>query len=54
MFGLTSTSDSNELKQAYRKLAKQYHPDLNKDADANIVMQNINIHKAILDEYFGE
>lgn len=54
MFGLTSSSDSSELKHAYRKLAKQYHPDINKDPEANIIMQNINIHKAILDEYFGD
>lgn len=52
MFGLNESSDASELKVAYRKLAKQYHPDVNKSSDAQLIMQNINIHKTILDEYF--
>ncbi|ATG97819.1 hypothetical protein CP520_01550 [Mesoplasma lactucae ATCC 49193] len=31
MLGLTSPVTIKEIKQAYKKLAKQYHPDLNKD-----------------------
>ncbi|WP_338983853.1 J domain-containing protein [Spiroplasma endosymbiont of Othius punctulatus] len=54
IFGLNADSNPTELKQAYRKLAKQYHPDVNKQPDAHVVMQNINIHKAILDEYFED
>lgn len=31
-----------QLKKQYRNLAKQYHPDLNKDKDATRIMQAIN------------
>ncbi|MBR6877252.1 MAG: DnaJ domain-containing protein, partial [Neisseriaceae bacterium] len=31
-----------EIRKAYRYLSKQYHPDLNPDADANRIMQLIN------------
>ena len=31
ILGLTPDSDSGELKSAYRRLARKYHPDLNKD-----------------------
>lgn len=31
-----------EIRQAYRRLSKQYHPDLNQDPDAHRIMQLIN------------
>lgn len=31
-----------ELKKEYRKLCFQYHPDINKEANANEIMKNIN------------
>ena len=31
---LTEEANAHEIRQAYRRLAKQYHPDVNKDADA--------------------
>lgn len=31
-----------ELKKAYKKLAKQYHPDLNSDTDTTEIMKEIN------------
>jgi molecular chaperone DnaJ len=39
ILGISKTADDKEIKQAFRKLAKQYHPDLNpdnKDAEAKI------------------
>jgi DnaJ-class molecular chaperone len=31
-----------ELKKAYKTLAKQFHPDLNRDKDTTKIMQDIN------------
>ncbi len=31
ILGLEKTASDNEIKKAYRKLARQYHPDINKD-----------------------
>lgn len=34
VLGVSKTADDKEIKSAFRRLAKQYHPDLNKDPDA--------------------
>ena len=34
VLGLTKALSKEEIKKAYRKLSKQYHPDINKDPDA--------------------
>ena len=35
-------ADAQTIRQAYRRLSKQYHPDLNTDPDAHRIMQLIN------------
>jgi curved DNA-binding protein len=34
VLGLTKSATADEIRRAYRKLARQYHPDVNKAADA--------------------
>jgi hypothetical protein len=39
---IESTDDAETVKKAYRLLARRYHPDLNRAADATARMQQIN------------
>ena len=49
LLGVTSTASTKEIKQAYRRLAFQYHPDRNpKNPSANEKMEAINKAYSIL------
>ena len=41
LFGLDHTATADELKKAYRKVSKKYHPDLNPTEEAKQQMQKI-------------
>lgn len=41
ILGLKRDATQDEVKRAYRKLARKYHPDVNKDADAEARFQEI-------------
>ena len=40
--GVGYNADKYEIKLNYRKLAKKYHPDINKAADATAKFQEVN------------
>ena len=44
VLGLSSSATEDEIKAAYRKLAKKYHPDLNpNDTEAARRMNDVNV-----------
>lgn len=46
--GVEKTATKEEVKKAYKKLAKQYHPDLNKDPEAQEKFKEINEAASVL------
>lgn len=51
VLGLTKGASADEIKKAYRKLARKYHPDLNpNDNDAHKKFQQINEANEVLSD----
>ncbi len=48
MLGLESTATPDEIKRAYRKLARKYHPDVSKDPDGEARFKEIAEAYAVL------
>lgn len=48
LLGISKGATKDEVKKAYKKLAKKYHPDLNKDADAAEKFKEINEAASVL------
>ena len=47
---VSSSASEAEIKKAYRKLARQYHPDVNKEPDAEEKFKEINAAYEILSD----
>src|SRR6195952_5406033 len=51
VLGLSKTATTDEIKKAYRKMARQYHPDTNpNDTTANKKFQQINEANEVLSD----
>lgn len=50
ILGVSKNSSQKEIKEAYRKLAKIYHPDYNDSFDAIQIMQLINVAYDVLSD----
>ena len=50
ILGLPSTATPDQVRQAFRRLARQYHPDLNPDPHAAERMKDINWANGILND----
>lgn len=48
VLGVSKDASQEEIKKAYKKLAKQYHPDLNKTAEAQDKFKEINEAASVL------
>lgn len=50
ILGVSRTADKTEIKQAFRKLARQYHPDVSEHTDAEARFKEINEAYEILSD----
>ena len=50
ILGLARDATSADLKKAFRKLARRYHPDVSKETDAEVRMKEVNEAYAVLSD----
>jgi len=48
--GVSENASADEIKKAYRKLARKYHPDINKDESAVEKFKEINAAYEVLSD----
>ena len=48
VLGVEKSATQDEIKRAYRKLARKYHPDLNKDEGADGKFKELGEAKSVL------
>lgn len=50
VLGVSRSADQEEIKRAYRRLARRYHPDVNKEAGAEELFKEVNRAYEVLSE----
>ena len=50
VLGIQRTASPDEVKKAFRRLARQYHPDVNKESDAEMKIKEINEAYGVLSD----
>src|SRR5215471_21118519 len=50
VLGVSRSASQDEIKKAFRRLARQYHPDVNKEAGADAMFKEINEANEVLSD----
>jgi curved DNA-binding protein len=50
ILGVAKTAAADEIKKAYRKQARKFHPDVSKEPDAEMRMKEVNEANAVLSD----